>query len=274
MPTPESRMENSIDSLFSPSPAATASEILPSWVNLHAFPSRLNRICRTFMSSRNAFLRKTFGRYLSTDIATTLLERDDGLEIAGERRRVTLLMADLRGFTALTEEIDPRDVVTILNDHLDTMSEVIEEHLGTVDEYIGDGILALFGAFETRPDDAPRAVECALAMQHALDSVNERGRARGLPNIAMGVGIATGDVVVGNVGSERRSKFTAIGSPVNLSARLESFANGGETLISPNTYDQVRALVEIDETRPVEPKGFNRVILARRVTSIRTTVPK
>lgn len=218
---------------------------------------------------RNAFLRKTFGRYLSDDVAANLLERDDGLEIAGERRRVTVMMTDLRGFTALTERIEPREIIAILNEYLGAMTWVIDDHEGTVDEFIGDGILALFGAFGEREDDAQRAIACAVAMQKALRSVNERSQQRGMPEVAIGIGIATGDVVVGNIGSEKRSKFTAIGSAVNLAARLEGCAGGGEILISPQTYKEVHKLVDVQRVRELELKGFGGVIEARSVSAIR-----
>jgi class 3 adenylate cyclase len=218
---------------------------------------------------RNAFLRKTFGRYLSDDVAANLLERDDGLEIAGERRRVTVMMTDVRGFTALTERIEPRNIIAILNEYLGAMTWVIDDHDGTVDEFIGDGILALFGAFGEQADDAQRAISCAVAMQKALRSVNIRNRQRGMPEVDIGIGIATGDVVVGNIGSEKRSKFTAIGSAVNLAARLEGSAGGGEILISPQTYEEVHDLVDVERVRELELKGFGGVVEARSVSAIR-----
>jgi adenylate cyclase len=218
---------------------------------------------------RNAFLRRTFGRYLSDDVARSLLESDDGLDLAGERRRVTVLMADLRGFTNLTERIEPTEVVAILNEYLGTMSQVIGDHGGTVDEFIGDGVLALFGALVQCGDDAVRAVSCALSMQRSLRSVNELISGRSPSPLEMGIGIATGDVVVGNIGSEKRSKFTAIGSAVNLAARLEGYAGAGEVLISPATYRAVGALVDVDAVRKVEPKGFAGVIEARSITAVR-----
>ncbi len=218
---------------------------------------------------RNAFLRQTLGRYLSDDVAASLLDRDDGLEIAGERRRVTVLMTDLRGFTSLTERLQPRQIIATLNEYLGAMTGVIDDHQGTVDEFIGDGILALFGAFGQREDDAQRGIACAVAMQTALRDLNDRNRQRAMPEVAMGIGIATGDVVVGNIGSEKRSKFTAIGSAVNLAARLEGRAGGGEILISPQTYEDVQKLVDVEELRELVLKGFDGVVEARSVSGIR-----
>ena len=220
---------------------------------------------------RNAFLRRTFGRYISDEVVTSLLENDDGLDMTGERRRVSVLMVDIRGFTVLTERLNPRDIVTVLNAYLKKMSEVIEGYRGLIDEFIGDGILALFGAFEQGDDDAQRSVACAIAMQHAIRVVNDSLQARGLPAIEIGVGIATGEVVVGNIGSERRSKHTAIGSAINLAARIEGFTDGGEILISPATYDDLHSLVDVAVVRELQPKGFDGVVKARRISGIRGT---
>lgn len=237
-------------------------------LELRAATSEIELLARS-LEIGTAFLRRTFGRYLSEDVAASLLEREDGPEIAGERRRVTVMMADVRGFTSLTEQLGPRDIVAILNSYFGTMSEVIGQHGGTVDELIGDGILALFGAFESQGNDSEQGVACAVAMQRSLRSVNESNHRRDLPSIEMGIGISTGDVVVGNVGSERRSKFTAIGSAVNLAARIEGFAKGGEILISPATYEDVSELVETDMVRELQPKGFAGSISARSVTAMR-----
>jgi len=217
---------------------------------------------------RNAFLRQTFGRYLSDEVVSSLLERDEGLEMLGERRRVSILLADLRGFTALTESLNPGEIVSILNTHLGTMSDVIHDYQGTVDEFLGDAILAHFGALTTRDDDAERAVACAIAMQRAIADVNRVNDDHGLPQVAMGIGIATGEVIVGNVGSEKRSKHTAIGSAVNLASRIEGYTLGGEILVSQATFDDVADLVEVDLVREVWPKGFDTPVRVHRVAAI------
>ena len=227
---------------------------------------------------RNSFLRQTFGRYLSDEVVSNLLESDEGLEMRGERRRVSILLADLRGFTALTESLTPAEIVSILNTYLGTMSDVIHDYHGTVDEFLGDAILAHFGALTTRDDDTERAVACAIAMQHAIEDVNRINGDHGHPRVAMGIGIATGEVIVGNVGSEKRSKHTAIGSAVNLASRIEGYTLGGEILISQATFDDVANLVEVDRVREVWPKGFDAPMRVHRVAAIRghheLTVPQ
>jgi class 3 adenylate cyclase len=217
---------------------------------------------------RNAFMRRTFGRYLSDEVVTSLFERDEGFEIGGERRRVSILLADLRGFTTLTETLSPGETVSVLNNYLGVMSEVIHSYQGTVDEFIGDAILVLFGALSARDDDAERAVACAIAMQQAVGEVNRLNAEQRLPGIEMGIGIATGEVIVGNVGSERRSKHTAIGSAVNLASRIESYTLGGEILVSEATIDEVGDMVRVDRVREVWPKGFDAPMPVFRVESI------
>ena len=210
------------------------------------------------MEIRNLFLRRTFGRYLSDDVVSSLLESDEGLEIRGERRRVSILVADLRGFTSLTEALAPDEIVSILNNYLATMADVIQEYHGTVDEFLGDAILAHFGALTTRDDDAERAVACAIAMQLAIEDVNRINRERGLPDVEMGIGVATGDVIVGNLGSEKRSKHTAIGSAVNLASRIEGYTLGGEILVSQATFEDVDGLVHVDRVRESGPRASRR----------------
>jgi adenylate cyclase len=148
------------------------------------------------------------------------------------------------------------------------MSEVIQRYGGTIDEFVGDAVLAFFGAPVSRDDDAERAVAAAIAMQHAMEQVNERNRLTGLPEIEMGIGIATGDVIVGNIGSEKRTKYGAVGSPVNLASRIESYTLGGEVLISDATLEDTRAIVRTSRTREVHPKGLGAPIRIHRVSAI------
>jgi class 3 adenylate cyclase len=219
---------------------------------------------------RNAFIRRTFGRYVSDEVAESLLESVEGLEIRGEKREVSILNADLRGFSSLTEALPPTDVVSILNNHLGTMVRVIElEHHGTIGEFLGDGIIAFFGAPVAGENDTERAVACALAMQLAMEEVNSRNRSRGFPEIEMGIGIATGEAIVGNLGSETRMKYGAVGTPVNLSARIESYTLGGEILVDEATRRALGELVHIDRARAVHPKGFQEPLNVHRVRGLR-----
>jgi len=217
---------------------------------------------------RNSFIRQTFGRYLSDEIVNQLLENPEALEIRGEERKLTILLADMRGFAFLTESLAPAEVMSILNNYLGTMSDVIQSYGGTVDKFIGDAVLAFFGAPVARNDDAERAVACAIAMQLAMQSVNQANRSLGLPEVEMGIGIATGDVVVGNIGSEKRAQYSAVGRPVNLAARLESYTLGREIFVSPATLADIEPQVHIDLEREIHPKGFDAPLRIYRVAGI------
>jgi adenylate cyclase len=204
---------------------------------------------------RNRFIQQTFGRYLSDEIVTGLLETPKGLALGGEQRRVTILMADLRGFTWIAEKLSPDQVVRLLNSYLGAMADVILAHQGTIDEFIGDAILAVFGAPVRREDDARRAVACAVGMQIALVGLNRRNQGEGLPRVEMGVAVHTGEVVVGNIGSEKRAKYGVVGSPVNHTGRIESFTVGGQVLISETTLAEAGADVRVGERLSVDAKG-------------------
>ncbi|HUQ05799.1 MAG TPA: adenylate/guanylate cyclase domain-containing protein [Kofleriaceae bacterium] len=216
----------------------------------------------------NRFIRGVFGRYVSDEIVDDLLERPDGLTLGGERRTVTVLMADVRGFTTLSERLAPEQVVALLNSFLETMTEIIVTHGGTIDEILGDAVLVIFGAPVRHADHARRAVSCALDMQLALPAVNARHRQMGLPTLEMGVGVHTGEVVAGNIGSRRRAKYGVVGSPVNLTARIESYTVGGQILVSEVSANAAGADLRIDGTMEVRAKGFNEPVTVYEVGGI------
>jgi adenylate cyclase len=223
------------------------------------------------MQQRNqayAFIRDTFGRYVSDEIVTSLLETPDGLKLGGERRRVSILMADMRGFSALADTLPPEQVVSLLNNYLEVMTKVIARHGGTIDELIGDAILALFGAPIQRADDARRAVACALEMQLAVPRVNERNRIEGLPAIEIGVGIDTGEVVAGNIGSRQRAKYGIVGAHVNATARIESYTMGGQVLISNATRIEAGEDLTVAAEMEIELKGSKALVSVFSVTGI------
>lgn len=215
-------------------------------------------------------IRKTFGRYLSDEIVSTLLESPTGLQLGGERRRITIFTSDLRGFTALSERLSPEEVIKVLNFYLSKMADVITQYQGTIDEFMGDGILVLFGAPTQRPDDAKRAIACGIAMQLAMVEVNQQIEAWDLNPLEMGIGINTGEVVVGNLGSEKRTKYGIVGSQVNLTYRIESYTTGGQIIISETTLKEAgEDLIEIENHKLVQPKGVQRPITIYEVSGIR-----
>ena len=215
------------------------------------------------------FIRDTFGRYISKDVVDTLLDSPDGLKLGGERREITLLVSDLRGFTSLAGRLPPEEVIRILNRYLERVVQTLTRYRATVDEFQGDGILAFFGAPLAGDDDAARAVACAIEMQRALALLNEEQAGLGLPALEMGIGINTGEVIVGNIGSEQRSKYGAVGAAINLAYRIESQTVGGQVLLGPRTYELVRELVDVRGTLDVQLKGVEAPLTIHDVRGIR-----
>jgi adenylate cyclase len=207
------------------------------------------------LEMKNMFIRQIFGRYVTDDVVQSLLETPEGLALGGEKRTVTVLMSDLRGFSTLAERLAPERVVELINIYLGAMAEVIGRYGGMIDEFIGDAILAVFGAPVWREDHARRAVACALSMQLAMDEVNARIRSLGVTKLEMGVGIHTGEVIVGNIGSTKRAKYGVVGSNVNLAARIEAATVGGEVIISEPTASHLRPLLKLDRQFSITAKG-------------------
>ena len=204
---------------------------------------------------RAVFLKDMFGRYLSEEVTNTLLENPDLVNLGGEKRSVTIMMSDLRGFTSLAERLEPEQVVQILNTYFEIMVEVLLKYNATINEIIGDALLVIFGAPQKMPDRAERAIACAIEMQNAMVKVNEENRLQGLPEIEMGIGLNEDEVIVGNIGSSKRSKYGVVGSGVNMTSRIESYSVGGQILISDSVRKQTGEILRIDEQREVIPKG-------------------
>lgn len=225
----------------------------------------------TYLARSASQIRRTFSRYLSDQIVANLLENPDNLKLGGATRRITILTSDLRGFTALSEQLSPAQVVKILNLYLGYMSDIINDYQGIIDEFMGDGILVIFGAPKIKENDnhPERAVACAIAMQKAMVRVNQAMREHGFPEQEMGIGINTGQVVVGNIGSEKRTKYSVIGSAVNLTFRIESYTTGGQIFISEDTHQALNHhRLAIQSRVEVYPKGIKRPITIYDVTGI------
>ena len=202
------------------------------------------------------YIRDTFGRYVTKEVVQRLLESKEALALGGETRDVTILMSDLRGFTALTADMTPGGIISLLNRYLEKMIAILVDYRAVIDEIQGDGILAFFGAPEELADHPAQAVACALAMQAAMEEVNATHAREGLPHLEMGIGVGSGEVVVGNIGSELRTKYSVVGSPVNFTSRIEGMATAGQVLISADTYAQVQGAVETGEVVQVRMKGI------------------
>jgi len=220
------------------------------------------------LQQKNQLLRQIFGRYLSDEIVDTLLETESGLALGGERREITILTADIRGFTAQANKLPPEQVIEILNFYLAAVVDVINKYQGTINDFMGDGLLVFFGAPIAREDDPERAIACAIAMQLAMDEINAQVQSKGFAPLEIGIGINTGFVIVGNIGSETRTKYSAIGDNVNLAYRIESSSIGGQILISESTLKKVSQLVKIYSEKTIKPKGIKQPITIYDVEGI------
>ena len=220
------------------------------------------------LEMRNKLLSETFGRFLSDDIVRQLLETPDGLALGGKKRRLTIMMSDLRGFTALSERMGAQELIHLLNHYLGEMTEIIQRNAGTIIEFIGDGIMAIFGAPAPSEKHETEAVQAAVEMQAAMAGINAWNTAHGYPALEMGIGIHTGEVIVGNIGSEKRTKYGVVGSSVNLTGRIESYTVGGEILISPSTRAAITETLDIADERRVLPKGVPEPLVLSCVAGI------
>jgi PAS domain S-box-containing protein len=245
-------------------------EIVGSWADISdrkQVETELRQLAEQ-VGLRNRFIRDTFGRYLTDEVVSTLLESPTGLQMGGEKRKITMMMTDLRGFTSLSERLAPERVVTMLNRYLTTMVTIIKRYQGTIDEFIGDAILVLFGAPVWQEDDAQRAVACAVDMQLAMVSINEQNKRDDLPELEMGIGIHTGQVVVGNIGSQERMKYGVVGSHVNLTSRIQSFTIGGQVLISETTRKEAGPILKLGKQIEVKAKGIEDPVTVSEVLGI------
>lgn len=206
---------------------------------------------------RNRVLQETFGRYLSDEVVREILNSPQGWVLGGQKRTLSILMSDLRGFTALSERMEPQDLITMLNHYFGEMYEEIERCHGTLIEFLGDGMLVIFGAPTPNERHASDAVAAALGMQKRMEAVNRWNREHGYEELAMGIGINTDAVILGNIGSEKRTKYGVLGAAVNLAGRIESYTTEGQILLSPSTRAAVGEELTIRRTLAVQPKGVD-----------------
>ncbi len=217
---------------------------------------------------RNRLLQETFGRYLSDDIVKEILEAPDGLKLGGQKHELTILMSDLRGFTLLSRHMEPQDLIAMLNHYFSEMYEAISRYHGTVIEFLGDGMLVIFGAPVSSARHAADAVAAAVEMQQRMAGVNAWNAARGYPELAMGIGINTDEVVLGNIGSERRTKYGVIGAAVNLTGRIESYTTEGQIILSPTTRARIAEPLTVAQEISAAPKGLDGPVTLTVVSGI------
>ncbi|MEO0225605.1 MAG: adenylate/guanylate cyclase domain-containing protein, partial [candidate division WOR-3 bacterium] len=186
--------------------------------------------------------------------------------LKGERKKVTIMFTDIREFTPLAESLPPEEVVTILNQYLTSMTSIIFKYEGTIDKFLGDGLMAIFGAPISHPDDVLRATKSAVEIQNSLRLENIKREKANLRPIYVGIGINVGEAVVGNIGSRERLDYTVIGDSVNLASRLQEYARGGEVVVSEMVYQELtragKTLLpfRFSESMPVQVKGKTEAI--------------
>jgi adenylate cyclase len=205
--------------------------------------------------AREEVARANYGRFLPEYVVKQILENPDSFKLGGVLQTITVLFADIRGFTRISEHAPPEKIVHLLNKYFSAMTDIIFAHGGTLDKYLGDGLMALFGAPTATPKDAGNALSAAVAMQRRMMGINEELRAEGFAEIGVGMGLHTGEVTVGYIGSERRSEYTAIGDTVNTAARLESNALGGQILISDATAKAAHSRYQLKPREPISVKN-------------------
>ncbi|MFQ5794486.1 MAG: CHASE2 domain-containing protein [Candidatus Bipolaricaulia bacterium] len=210
-----------------------------------------------FEEREKRITQQFFQKYVPPHVVDEIMQNPDQVKLGGERKEITAFFSDIRGFTAMSDNISPEEVVGILNEYLPEMTQIIHEYGGTVDKYEGDAIVAFFGAPIAHEDDPGRAVRSALEMQQRLIELRNRWGEQGRAELRIGVGLATGPAVIGNVGSEDRMDYTAIGDTMNLASRLEGLNKdlNSEILISESTYEQVKDIVEVVRHSNVSIKG-------------------
>ena len=212
-----------------------------------------NRMARSLREKE--MIKRAFTRYVAREVVEEILKDPENLVLSGERRQVTVLFCDVRGFTPMSERLAPEEVVLLLNDFYTLMIETTFKYDGTLDKFLGDAVMAVFGAPMAHPDHSARAIRTALAMQEGITGLNERRVRDGKEAISVGIGVSAGEAVAGTVGTEDRMEYTVIGDSVNLAARLESNAKPGQILISHRTYERVRDLVDARPLGRIRVKG-------------------
>jgi adenylate cyclase len=210
--------------------------------------------------AKEAIRRQALGRFLAPEVVKMVEENPDGVRLGGTNQRVTVLFCDIRGFTSMSETMAPEKVVEILNEYFSGVTKAIFDHGGTLDKYIGDAAMAIFGAPISKGNDAQRAVDAGVAIQRLVAEMNRDAARRGHPEIKVGVGINTGVVTAGNIGSPQRLDYTVIGDEVNLASRMCGKAEAGQVLITESTFNDVREHFKLTPLPPVMVKGKSQPI--------------
>lgn len=220
------------------------------------------------LKARNELLHQIFGRYFSDELVEVIMEHPEGAVIGGEKRELTVLMSDLRGFTSLSEDLEPEEVTDLLNMYFSKMGEAITQYHGTIIELLGDGILAVFGAPLYSEVQTEAAIAAAISMQNLMGEVNAYCAKKKYPALEMGIGIHRGEAFIGNVGSNKMMRYNVIGRVVNECSRIEGYCVGGQILISEEALENVSCPVETHNEMEITAKGIQKSIMAKEVIGI------
>jgi adenylate cyclase len=214
---------------------------------------------------REALVLSNFQRYFAPNLAAQIAQQEGAVQLGGQKRPVVIFFSDIRGFTPLSEAMAPDQIATLLTEYFTEMVEIVFEHSGTLDKFMGDAIMALWGAPIVHADDADRAMRCALDQLDALEKLNQKWKEEGRPQLAIGIGINFGEVFAGNIGSDRRLEYTVIGDAVNTAKRLCDTAGANEILISEPFYQQLKQPPKVDPLEPIQVKGKAKEIPVYRL---------
>ncbi len=214
---------------------------------------------------QEALARSNFERFFTPHLAARIASSPDAVKLGGDKRKVAILFSDIRGFTALSETMDADSMAKLLTEYFTEMVECVFRHGGTLDKFIGDAVMAQWGAPIGEQDDCDRAMQAALDMMEELDRLNARWRAEGRPTLQIGIGLNVGDVFAGNIGSDRRLEYTVIGDPVNVSSRLCGAAGPGEILVSEPFRGALGSPPPLEPLPPMELKGKSQALPVFRV---------
>jgi len=212
-------------------------------------------------------VKSAFARYVSRQVMDSVLSSGQTPQVKGDRRKITVMFCDIRGFTSMSEQMRPEEVVALLNEYFERMVEIVFRNQGTLDKFIGDGMMVIFGAPADDPYQEEHALRAAEEMQRELRALSEKWQREGRPPIRIGIGINSGTAIVGNIGASERMEYTAIGDTVNLASRLQAATRdvNADILMSEYTYHALRGVVKANKIGPVQVKGRSEPVVTYAV---------
>lgn len=218
---------------------------------------------------KKELLKGVFNRYVSPHVADEIFKDPETIRLGGDRRDVTILFADIRGFTAMSRSMEPEAIVEVLNRYFTLVTEIIFRFEGTIDKFIGDAVMSVFGSPIRTSIHLDQGIKAAVAIKLAVQDVNQARRMQGFPPLQMGIGINSGEVIVGNMGSQSRMEYTAVGDAVNVASRLTDLAKAGDILVSEDIYRSIRNNVVAEERPGVAIKGMDKPVTVYNIIGLK-----